>query len=54
MTVALLMHNTLKSAERLWSLARERKIVPLKLNVLAQVPRFVKHPTFPDRESYGN
>ncbi|KAF9505989.1 hypothetical protein BS47DRAFT_1353393 [Hydnum rufescens UP504] len=38
MTVALLMHNTLQSAERLWSLVRERSVVPLKLNVLAQVP----------------
>jgi methylenetetrahydrofolate dehydrogenase (NADP+)/methenyltetrahydrofolate cyclohydrolase/formyltetrahydrofolate synthetase len=53
MTVALLMDNTLQSAERLWTLARERKIVPLKLNLLAKVPRCVQHPTIPDLESYG-
>ena len=38
MTVALLMENTLKSAERLWNDARERKVKPLKLNVLEKVP----------------
>ncbi|KAK1232203.1 tetrahydrofolate synthase [Marasmius sp. AFHP31] len=38
MTVALLMENTLKSAERLWNDARERKLKPLKLNVLEKVP----------------
>lgn len=38
MTVALLMENTLKSAERLWEEARSRKIKPLKLNILDKVP----------------
>ncbi|KAG8902725.1 tetrahydrofolate synthase [Tulasnella sp. 403] len=38
MTVALLMHNTYLSAERLWNQARERKVVPLKLNILEKVP----------------
>ncbi|KAF9454495.1 C-1-tetrahydrofolate synthase [Macrolepiota fuliginosa MF-IS2] len=38
MTVALLMENTLKSAERLWEEARSRKIKPLKLNILEKVP----------------
>lgn len=41
MTVAMLMQNTLKSAERLWSLARERKVVPLELELLEKVPRCV-------------
>lgn len=39
MTVALLMDNTLKSAERLWNASRERKVRPLKLNILEPVPR---------------
>ncbi|KAG8981329.1 tetrahydrofolate synthase, partial [Tulasnella sp. 427] len=38
MTVALLMHNTFQSAERLWNAARERKVTPLKLNILEKVP----------------
>jgi methylenetetrahydrofolate dehydrogenase (NADP+)/methenyltetrahydrofolate cyclohydrolase/formyltetrahydrofolate synthetase len=38
MTVALLMENTLKSAERLWEEARSKKVKPLKLNVLDKVP----------------
>ena len=38
MTVALLMQNTLTSAERLWEKARQRKIKPLQLNVLDKVP----------------
>ncbi|KII88500.1 hypothetical protein PLICRDRAFT_111129 [Plicaturopsis crispa FD-325 SS-3] len=38
MTVAVLMDNTLKSAERLWQKSRERKIKPLKLNILEKVP----------------
>ncbi len=41
MTVALLMDNTLKSAERLWNTARERKVRPLKLNLVEPVPRLV-------------
>lgn len=38
MTVALLMENTLTSAERLWKRSRERKVKPLKLNILEKVP----------------
>lgn len=38
MTVAILMENTLKAAERIWGEARSRKIKPLKLNVLDKVP----------------
>jgi methylenetetrahydrofolate dehydrogenase (NADP+)/methenyltetrahydrofolate cyclohydrolase/formyltetrahydrofolate synthetase len=38
MTVAMLMLNTLTSAERLWEKARERKVKPLKINVKEQVP----------------
>jgi methylenetetrahydrofolate dehydrogenase (NADP+)/methenyltetrahydrofolate cyclohydrolase/formyltetrahydrofolate synthetase len=38
MTVAMLMYNTLQSAERLWEQSRERKVRPLKLNVEAKVP----------------
>jgi methylenetetrahydrofolate dehydrogenase (NADP+)/methenyltetrahydrofolate cyclohydrolase/formyltetrahydrofolate synthetase len=38
MTVALLMANTLKSAERLTEKARMRKVKPLPLNVLECVP----------------
>ncbi|CCA73924.1 probable MIS1-C1-tetrahydrofolate synthase, mitochondrial [Serendipita indica DSM 11827] len=40
MTVAMLISNTLKSAERLWEKERARKLVPLKLNVLEKVPRY--------------
>lgn len=38
MTVAVLMQNTLTSAERLWEKARSRKIKPLHLNILEKVP----------------
>ncbi|KAF5380980.1 hypothetical protein D9615_003959 [Tricholomella constricta] len=38
MTVAMLMENTLQSAERLWNTTRERKVKPLKLKVLEKVP----------------
>lgn len=38
MTVAMLMENTLQSAERLWEKSRSRKVKPLKLEVLEQVP----------------
>ncbi|TFK42578.1 formate--tetrahydrofolate ligase-domain-containing protein [Crucibulum laeve] len=38
MTVAMLMDNTLQSAVRLWEKSRERKIKPLKLNILENVP----------------
>ncbi|KAF8329155.1 FTHFS-domain-containing protein [Cantharellus anzutake] len=38
MTVAILMFNTLRSAERLWEQQRNRKIVPLELNLLEKVP----------------
>ncbi|PBK78156.1 FTHFS-domain-containing protein [Armillaria solidipes] len=38
MTVAMLMENTLKSAERLWQKSRDRKVKPLKLNILEKVP----------------
>lgn len=38
MTVAQLMFNTLKSAERLWEDARSRKVKPLKLNLKEKVP----------------
>ena len=38
MTVAMLMLNTLTSAERLWEKARERKVKPLKIDVKEQVP----------------
>lgn len=38
MTVAILMENTLKSAERLWEISRERKIKPLPLTLLEKVP----------------
>lgn len=41
MTVAMLMYNTFESAQRHWANARDRKIVPLKLNLLEKVPRFV-------------
>jgi methylenetetrahydrofolate dehydrogenase (NADP+)/methenyltetrahydrofolate cyclohydrolase/formyltetrahydrofolate synthetase len=38
MTVALLMENTLASAERLFAQARERRVRPLPLDVLEKVP----------------
>ncbi|KAF8275016.1 FTHFS-domain-containing protein [Lactarius quietus] len=38
MTVAQLMSNTLKSAERLWEEARSRKVKPLKLRIKEKVP----------------
>ncbi|KAG8953056.1 tetrahydrofolate synthase [Tulasnella sp. 424] len=38
MTVALLMHNTFQSAERLWNAARDRKVRPLPLNIQEKVP----------------
>lgn len=38
MTVAQLMFNTLKSAERLWEDARSRKLKPLKLHLKEKVP----------------
>jgi methylenetetrahydrofolate dehydrogenase (NADP+)/methenyltetrahydrofolate cyclohydrolase/formyltetrahydrofolate synthetase len=38
MTVALLMENTLKAAQRQWEEGRSRKLKPLKLKVLEQVP----------------
>ncbi|KAH8117600.1 FTHFS-domain-containing protein [Phellopilus nigrolimitatus] len=37
-TVALLMANTLTSAERLWTRARERRIKPLALSIQEKVP----------------
>jgi len=38
MTVALLMENTLKSAERHWIKEKNIRVTPLKLNVLEKVP----------------
>jgi methylenetetrahydrofolate dehydrogenase (NADP+)/methenyltetrahydrofolate cyclohydrolase/formyltetrahydrofolate synthetase len=38
MTVAQLMFNTLKSAERLWEDACSRKVKPLKLSIKEKVP----------------
>jgi methylenetetrahydrofolate dehydrogenase (NADP+)/methenyltetrahydrofolate cyclohydrolase/formyltetrahydrofolate synthetase len=38
MTVAQLMFNTLKSAERLWEDAKSRKVKPLKLQLKEKVP----------------
>lgn len=38
MTVAMLMANTLSSAERLWEQARGLKLKPLKLDIQANVP----------------
>ncbi|KIM28505.1 hypothetical protein M408DRAFT_8661 [Serendipita vermifera MAFF 305830] len=43
MTVAMLVRNTVSSAERMWKLEKERaglvgKVTPLKLNVLEKVP----------------
>jgi methylenetetrahydrofolate dehydrogenase (NADP+)/methenyltetrahydrofolate cyclohydrolase/formyltetrahydrofolate synthetase len=38
MTVAMLMHNTLKSAERLWEQARVVKVTRLPLDIKEKVP----------------
>ena len=38
MTVALLMHNTLRAAERQWNEIRNRKLKPLKLDRKEKVP----------------
>jgi methylenetetrahydrofolate dehydrogenase (NADP+)/methenyltetrahydrofolate cyclohydrolase/formyltetrahydrofolate synthetase len=38
MTIAVLMENTLKAAERLVKKTREREIKPLKLDIKAEVP----------------
>jgi methylenetetrahydrofolate dehydrogenase (NADP+) / methenyltetrahydrofolate cyclohydrolase / formyltetrahydrofolate synthetase len=38
MTVAMLMVNTLKSAEYLWEKARARKVTPLTLDIKEKVP----------------
>ncbi|KAF8894620.1 formate--tetrahydrofolate ligase-domain-containing protein [Infundibulicybe gibba] len=38
MTVAMLMENTLQSAERLWNNSRTRKVKPLALKILENVP----------------
>ena len=38
MTVAMLMHNTLKSAERLWEQSRAIKVTRLPLDVKQKVP----------------
>ncbi|KAI0636754.1 FTHFS-domain-containing protein [Trametes polyzona] len=38
MTVAMLMVNTLKAAERIWEETRARRVKPLKLDVQAKVP----------------
>lgn len=38
MTVAMLMFNTFKAAERQWNEIRNRKLKPLKLNILEKVP----------------
>lgn len=47
MTVAMLMQNTLRSAERLWTRSRERRVQPLELNILEKVPRCVgAYPNF--------
>jgi len=39
MTVAMLISNTLRSAERLWQETRMKKVRPLPLNILEKVPR---------------
>lgn len=39
MTVAMLLKNTLKSAEKRFEKSREKKVRPLKLKVLEKVPR---------------
>ncbi|KAJ7582706.1 C-1-tetrahydrofolate synthase [Mycena floridula] len=38
MTVAILMENTFKSAQRLWEKTHSLKVKPLKLNILEKVP----------------
>lgn len=38
MTVAMLMHNTLKSAERLWEKTRALKVTRLPLDIKEKVP----------------
>ena len=38
MTVAMLMVNTLKAAERQWNEVRSRKLKPLKLDIKEKVP----------------
>jgi methylenetetrahydrofolate dehydrogenase (NADP+)/methenyltetrahydrofolate cyclohydrolase/formyltetrahydrofolate synthetase len=38
MTVAMLMHNTLKSAERLWEESRAVKVTRLPLDIKEKVP----------------
>ena len=38
MTVAMLMVNTLKAAERQWDEVRSRKVKPLKLDIKEKVP----------------
>ncbi|KAI8989649.1 FTHFS-domain-containing protein [Trametes punicea] len=38
MTVAMLMVNTLRAAERLWGEMRSRRVKPLKLDIKPQVP----------------
>lgn len=45
MTVAMLMQNTLRSAQRLWTRSRERRVRPLELNILEKVPRCAR-PSF--------
>lgn len=42
MTVAMLMENTLLSAERLWKKSRSRTVKPLPLNVLSKVPKDIE------------
>lgn len=38
MTVAMLMSNTLRAAERIWEKQRSLRVKPLKLDVLEKVP----------------
>ncbi|CAK9780867.1 putative folic acid and derivative metabolism-related protein [Cutaneotrichosporon oleaginosum] len=38
MTVAMLMNNTFRAARRQWESSRQRKLTPLPLNILPQVP----------------
>jgi methylenetetrahydrofolate dehydrogenase (NADP+)/methenyltetrahydrofolate cyclohydrolase/formyltetrahydrofolate synthetase len=40
MTVAMLMVNTLKSAENQFDKSRQRRVRPLKLDILPKVPRY--------------
>ena len=42
MTVAMLMENTLKSAERIWDESHTFKLKPLPLNILEKVPTDIK------------